>query len=367
MILPQILRWPALAAGPLLLSMTLAACGTHGAPGSPGGGADASDSISGAGATFPAPVYAKWADTYHSGGHGSINYQAIGSGGGIRQITVGTVDFGASDKPLKPEDLDKDGLYQFPTVMGGVVPVINVPGISSGQLHMTGALLGDIYLGKVTKWNDPAISSINAGIKLPALPITIVHRSDGSGTSFLFTTYLAMKNAAWSSKVGASDSVNWPVGLGGKGNDGVAANVKQTNGAIGYVEYAYAKNSHMTYVGMQNTSGAFVAPSADSFAAAAAGADWPHAKGNYLLLLDQPGAASWPITGATFILLHKQQANKAKGVAALKFFDWAYKNGDDAARALDYVPMPKSVKDLVRKQWTDTLKASDGSALYTGG
>jgi phosphate transport system substrate-binding protein len=327
-----------------------------------GGVAQAAD-LSGAGASFPAPVYAKWAETYKAQTGIGLNYQAIGSGGGIKQITAKTVDFGASDKPLKPEQLDQAGLYQFPTVIGGVVPIMNVPGVQPGQIRLTGALLGDIYLGKVAKWNDPRIANLNKGVKLPNLPITVVHRSDGSGTTFLFTSYLSMKNPEWQSKVGASDSVQWPTGLGGKSNDGVSAFVKQTVGSIGYVEYAFAKQNRETYALVQNKAGQFPAPTAADFAAAAAGADWSKAPGNYLLLLDQPGAQSWPITGATFILVYKEQANAAAGQGVLKFFDWAYKNGDAAAGALDYVPLPAPVKALIRKQWAAKIK-SGGKPVY---
>lgn len=321
--------------------------------------------ISGAGATFPAPLYARWAETYKANSGLTLNYQPIGSGGGIKQIQAKTVDFGASDKPLKPEELDKAGLYQFPTVIGGVVPVVNLPGVQPGQLKLTGPLLADIYLGAVKSWSDPTIAKANPGVKLPNLPITVVHRSDGSGTSFLFTTYLAGKSPAWSQKVGASDAVEWPTGIGGKGNDGVSAFVRQTAGSIGYVEYAYASQNNLTYAGLQNRDGAFVSPTAESFAAAAGGADWAQAPGNYLLLIDQPGQGSWPITGATFILVHRQQADAAKGKAVLGFFDWAFKNGDAGAAQLHYVPLPAAVKDLVRKQWAD-IKSADGAAVYAG-
>ena len=279
--------------------------------------------ITGAGATFPAPVYAKWAETYKATTGIGLNYQAIGSGGGIKQIKAKTVDFGASDKPLKPADLDAAGLYQFPTVVGGVVPVVNIPGIGAGQIKLTGPMLAAIFYGQITKWDDPVIVKNNPGVKIPGLPITVVHRSDGSGTSFLFTSYLSMKSPGWAGKVGASDAVNWPVGLGGKGNDGVSAFVKQTAGSIGYVEYAYAKQNHAAYVLVQNKNGKYPSPDAPAFAAAAAGAKWAQAPGNYLLLLDQPGANSWPITGATFILVYKEQANPAAGQSVLKFFDWA--------------------------------------------
>ncbi|HEY2658770.1 MAG TPA: phosphate ABC transporter substrate-binding protein PstS [Caulobacteraceae bacterium] len=320
--------------------------------------------LNGAGATFPAPVYAKWAETYKQQTQIGLNYQAIGSGGGIKQIKAKTVDFGASDKPLKPEDLNAAGLFQFPTVIGGVVPVMNIPGIKAGQVRLTGSLLAQIYLGDIKKWNDGQIAAYNKGVNLPNLPITVVHRSDGSGTSFLFTSYLAMKSGVWNSKVGASDAVAWPTGLGGKGNDGVAAFVKQTIGSIGYVEYAYAKQNHMDYALMQNKDGQFVTPDANNFAAAAGHGDWTKAPGFYLLLLDQPGAASWPITGATFILVYKQQANAATGASVLKFYDWAYKNGDGAASALDYVALPANLKAMVRKAWVAEVKGPDGKPVY---
>jgi phosphate transport system substrate-binding protein len=350
------------AIGLIAATLILSACGQGGGTSqAPSGGA----TVSGAGATFPAPLYARWAQDYKTTTGFTLNYQAIGSGGGIKQIQANTVDFGASDKPLKPEELDKGGLYQFPTVVGGVVPTLNLPGVQPGQVRLTGALLADIFLGDVKSWSDPKIAALNPGVKLPNLPITVVHRSDGSGTSFLFTTYLAGKSPAWAQKVGANDAVSWPAGIGGKGNDGVAAFVKQTPGAIGYVEYAYVKQNNLPFAALQNHDGAFVAPDAGAFAAAAAGADWTKATGNYLLLIDQPGAQAWPITGATFILLHKQQAKPSEGKAVLAFFDWAYKNGDAAADALAYVPVPAEVKDLVRKQWAD-IKGPDGQPVYVG-
>jgi phosphate transport system substrate-binding protein len=326
------------------------------------GGATAAN-ISGAGATFPAPVYAKWAETYKGQTGNALNYQAIGSGGGIKQINASTVDFGASDKPLKPDALAAAGLRQFPTVIGGVVPVMNIPGVKAGQIHLTGRVLADIYLGLIKRWNDPIIASWNRGLALPNLPITVVHRSDGSGTSFLFTTYLTMEDPAWAKGPGANDSVNWPVGLGGKGNDGVAAFVKQTPGSIGYVEYAYAKQNGMDYAVMRNKSGQWVAPTAANFAAAAAGAKWQSAPGFYLLLLDQPGANAWPITGATFILMHAKETNAQAGHDVLAFFDWAYKSGDPQAAALDYVTLPETVKTLVRKSWKSIVGPS-GKPVY---
>jgi phosphate transport system substrate-binding protein len=344
----------------MAVALALAGCGKQGGETkAPAAGAQ----ITGAGATFPAPLYAKWAEASKAATGLTLNYQAIGSGGGIKQIEAVTVDFGASDKPLKPDELEKNGLIQFPTVMGGVVPVANLPGVAPGALKLTGPVLADIYLGKVKKWTDPEIAGLNAGAKLPNLPITVVHRSDGSGTSFLFTSYLATVAPQWA-KVGASDSIAWPTGLGGKGNDGVAAFVKQTPGAIGYVEYAYAKQNSMTYALLKNATGAFVAPTAASFAAAAAGADWSKAPGFYLLLLNQPGADAWPITGATFILMHRQQRDAAKGKAVLGFFDWAYKSGDPQALALDYVPLPDSVKGLVRQSWTGIV-GPDGKPVYS--
>jgi phosphate transport system substrate-binding protein len=344
----------------LAAALAVAGCGKQGGEGkAPAAGLQ----ISGAGATFPAPLYAKWAESQKAATGLALNYQAIGSGGGIKQIEAGTVAFGASDKPLKPEELEKNDLLQFPTVMGGVVPVANLPGVAPGGLKLTGPVLADIYLGKVKKWNDPAIATLNGGAKLPNLPITVVHRSDGSGTSFLFTSYLSAVAPQWG-KVGASDSVAWPTGLGGKGNDGVAAFVKQTPGSIGYVEYAYAKQNNMTYALLQNASGAFAAPTAASFAAAAAGADWTKAPGFYLLLLNQPGQNTWPITGATFILMHRHQKDPAQAKAVLGFFDWAYKNGDGQAQALDYVPLPDTVKGLVRQGWTGIV-GPDGKPVYS--
>ncbi len=306
--------------------------------------------ISGAGATFPAPLYQKWAETYRAQTRVGLNYQAIGSGGGIKQIKAKTVDFGASDKPLKPEELKASSLVQFPTVVGGVVPVTNLPNITSDQLHLTGGVLADIYLGKIKRWNDPAIANLNKGLPLPGLPITVVHRADGSGTSFLFTTYLSMKNPQWAKQVGGSDAVEWPAGQGGKGNDGVAALVRQTPGAIGYVEFSYIQNNKMDAIDLVNRDGVLVKPEEGAFAQAAAKADWAHAPGYYILLLDQPGKGAWPITGATFILMYRQQTGPS-GTEVLKFFDWAYKSGDQQAQALSYVPLPLAVKNQVRGSW----------------
>jgi phosphate transport system substrate-binding protein len=325
--------------------------------------AGAAGVISGAGATFPAPVYAKWAEAYKAQTGTALNYQAIGSGGGIKQIQASTVDFGASDKPLKLEDQTASGLVMFPTVIGGIVPVMNLPGYKPGQLRLTGPQLADIYRGVIKKWDDPLLARTNPGVKLPNLPITVVHRSDGSGTTFLFTSFLSLQAEHWAKEVGANDSVQWPVGLGGKGNDGVSAFVKQTPGAIGYVEYAYAKQNAMTYALMQDKAGQFIAPTAANFKNAAANAKWTAAPGFYLLLLDQPGKDAWPITGATFILMHAKQTDAAKAEEVLKFFDWAYKNGDAAADQLDYVPLPANVKDLIRKSWSKIV-GPDGKPVY---
>jgi phosphate transport system substrate-binding protein len=308
-------------------------------------------------------VYAKWAEAYKAQSGAALNYQAIGSGGGIKQIEASTVDFGASDKPLKPDVLATAGLVQFPTVVGGVVPVVNIPGVAPGALRLTGPILADIYRGVRTYWDDKVIASYNPRVKLPHIKITVVHRSDGSGTSFLFTSYLSMNAPNWAKDVGANDSVNWPVGIGGKGNDGVAAMVKQTPGSVGDVEYAYAKQNHMAYAVMKNKSGGWVAPTAANFAAAAAGAKWSAAPGFYLLLLDQPGASAWPITGATFILMHAKQTNAQTGHDVLAFFDWAYKNGDAAAEQLDYVPLPDPVKALIRKSW-GKIVGPDGKPVF---
>ncbi len=314
-------------------------------------GAAQADNFTGAGATFPAPVYTAWASAYRTATNNELNYQAIGSGGGIRQIKAKTVDFGASDKPLSAADLDAAGLIQFPTVIGGIVPIVNVPGVTAGRMHLSGGLLGAIFLGQIKRWDDPQIAHLNPGLKLPALPITVVHRSDGSGTSFIFTSYLTSTSPAWAKTVGASDSVNWPAGIGGKGNDGVAAFVKQTIGSIGYVEYVYARKDTVAYTLVQNKAGQFPQPDPTAFAAAAAGAPWGKTPGNYVLLINQPGAKTWPISGATFILMYKQQNDAAKAASVLKFFDWAYKNGDATAAKLDYVPLPLPVKNMMRKQW----------------
>jgi phosphate transport system substrate-binding protein len=317
--------------------------------------------VTGAGASFPAPIYAKWADAYNKATGARINYQSVGSGAGIRQIKGKTVDFGASDAPLVDAELAKDGLVQFPTVIGGVVPVLNIKGIAAGQVKMTGQVLGDIFLGKIAKWNDPALVALNPGVALPDAAIAPVRRADGSGTTFLFTNYLSKANAEWKAKVGEGTAVNWPAGAGGKGNEGVSAFVQRLPNSIGYVEYAYAKQNKMSYVLMKNKDGAFVAPDDSAFKAAAAGAEW--AKSFYQVLTDQPGKDSWPITGATFILMHKVQDKPVNATNSLKFFDWAYGNGDKMAEDLDYVPLPAPVKDMVRKLWAESLKDATGKAI----
>jgi phosphate transport system substrate-binding protein len=320
--------------------------------------------ITGAGATFPYPIYAKWADAYKKSTGTGLNYQSIGSGGGIKQIRSKTVDFGASDMPLKAEELEKDGMIQFPAIMGGVVPVVNVAGIQPGQLKMTGAVLAEIYLGKVTKWNDGAITRLNPGVNLPASDITVVHRSDGSGTTFIFTNYLSKVSPEWKSKVGENTSVAWPAGVGGKGNEGVAAQVQRLKDSIGYVEYAYAKQNKMTHMQMQNRAGSFVQPNEKTFQAAAAGADWKKAPGFYEILTDEPGANSWPITGASFILLHKSQADASRAAQVLKFFEWSFTNGDKMASELDYVAVPDSVVALIQEEWKAKLKDSSGAPIW---
>ena len=319
--------------------------------------------VTGAGASFPAPIYAKWADGYQKATGNRINYQSIGSGGGIKQITAKTVDFGASDMPLKPEALDKDGLMQFPTVIGGVVPVLNVAGIKPGELKLTGPVLADIYLGKINKWNDKAIAELNPGLALPADDIGVVRRADGSGTTFIFSNYLSKVSAEWKQKVGEGTAVQWPVGLGGKGNEGVSAFVQRLPGSIGYVEYAYAKQNNMTYAILKNSAGSFVAPDDATFKAAAAHADWSKSA-FYEILTDEPGKDSWPITGATFILMHKVQDKPAQAAEVLKFFEWAYANGGDMALELEYVPLPKATVELIRASWGE-MKDAAGNPVFT--
>ncbi len=320
----------------------------------------AAQGVTGAGASFPAPLYFKWASDYNKATGVKINYQSVGSGAGIKQIDSKTVDFGASDMPLKDEELEKKRLVQFPTVIGGVIPVVNIKGIAPGQLKLTGQVLGDIYLGKITKWTDPAIKALNPSLALPDVAIAPVRRADGSGTSFIFTNYLSKVNAEWKSKVGEGTAVNWPVGAGGKGNEGVAAFVGRLPNSIGFLEYAYVKQNKMTYAQLKNAAGNFVSPDDSAFKAAAAGAEWN--KSFYQILTEQPGKDSWPITGATFILMHKSQDKPGQATESLKFFDWAYKNGDQTASALDYVPMPASVKAIVEKAWGG-IKDTSGKAV----
>jgi len=326
--------------------------------------ARAATTINGAGATFPFPVYSKWAYSYNKETGARLNYQSIGSGGGIKQIKAKTVDFGASDAPMKPADLDKFGLMQFPMIMGGVVPVVHIKGIKAGQIKLTASNLADIYLGKIIKWDDARITANNSGLSLPHQDINVVHRADGSGTTWIFTNYLNKVSAEWKEKVGNAKSVAWPVGLGGKGNEGVAAFVHKVNGAIGYVEYAYALQNKMASVLLQNRNGNFTAPTSANFQAAAAGADWSHAKGYYMVLTNQPGANSWPITGASFILMYKTQPNPAQAKEVLKFFDWSYNNGGKAAEELDYVPMPEAVAKMVRSTWNKVLRDRSGNAIW---
>ncbi|MEI2735779.1 MAG: phosphate ABC transporter substrate-binding protein PstS [Rhodoblastus sp.] len=313
--------------------------------------------ISGAGATFPYPIYSKWADAYKKETGAGLNYQSIGSGAGIKQILAKTVTFGATDAPLTAEKLKKDGLIQWPQVMGGIVPVVNVDGVKSGELVLDGATLADIFLGKIAKWNDPAIARLNAGVKLPDAAIAVVRRSDGSGTTFNFTDYLSKASDEWKTKIGANTAVEWPVGVGAKGNDGVAGNVGQTKNSIGYVEYAYAKQNKMTHVDMINKAGKRVSPTLAAFQAAAANADWANAPGYYLILSNQPGEASWPMTAATFILMYAQPTDRTASAEAIKFFDWAFKNGDKTAEELDYIPMPANVKDMIHKTWAGEIKS----------
>ena len=316
--------------------------------------------VTGAGASFPAPLYAKWASDYNKATGVKINYQSVGSGAGIKQIDSKTVDFGASDMPLKDDELAKKGQLQFPTVIGGVIPVINVKGIAAGQLKLNGQVLGDIYLGKISKWNDPAIKALNASLALPDAAISPVRRADGSGTTFIFTNYLSKLSPEWKAKVGEGTAVNWPTGAGGKGNEGVAAFVGRLPNSIGYVEYAYVKQNKMTFALMQNAAGKFVAPEEKAFKAAAAGAEW--SKSFYQVLTNQPGADSWPMTGATFILMHKVQDKPAQAAATLKFFQWAYEGGDKTASDLDYVPMPAVVKTQIEKTWGE-IKDGSGKAV----
>lgn len=320
--------------------------------------------ITGAGATFPFPIYAKWAEAYKKQTNVGLNYQSIGSSGGVRQIRAKTVDFGATDAPLKGEDLQKDGFVQFPTVIGGVVPVINIPGVETRQLRLTGDLVADIYLGRVSKWNDPKIAALNPNVRLPDATITPVYRSDGSGTTSIFTTYLSQVSEPWKAGPGVGATVQWPVGQGGRGNEGVAALVKQVPNSIGYVEYAYAKQNNIAYALLRNKAGNFVAPDDKTFQAAAAGANWQSAPGFGISLTDQAGDQAWPITGATFILVYKTPEKPEAVTEVLKFFDWAYKNGDAMALELDFVPLPANVKDMVRATWRAEIKNASGQPLF---
>jgi phosphate transport system substrate-binding protein len=320
--------------------------------------------MTGAGATFPYPIYAKWAESYKAATGNGLNYQSIGSGAGIKQIKAKTVDFGASDMPLKADELEAEGLMQFPAIMGGVVTVVNIDGVAPGQMKLTGPVTADIYLGKITKWNAPEIAALNPGLKLPDAEITVVHRADGSGTSFLFTDYLSKVNPEFKGKIGAGTAVKWAVGVGGKGNEGVAANVQRIKGAIGYVEWAFAKKNKLSHTQLKNKEGVFLQPDDDNFKAAAAGAEWTKTPGFGVVLTDQAGKLSWPITGVSYILMHKSQADAAKGKEVLKFFDWSFKNGGAAAADLDYVPLPPSVVSLVQGAWKVQLKDAAGKGIY---
>ena len=313
--------------------------------------------ITGAGATFPFPIYSKWADAYKKETGNGLNYQSIGSGGGIKQIQAKTVTFGATDAPLKAEQLEKDGLVQWPMVMGAIVPVVNLEGVKPGELVFDGETLANIYLGKITKWDDAAIKKLNPSVKLPSEAITVVRRSDGSGTTFNFTNYLSKASADWKSKVGEGTAVEWPVGVGAKGNEGVSGNIGQTKNSIGYVEYAYAKQNKLTYTGLVNKAGKTVQPTVEAFQAAASNADWAKAPGYYVILTDQPGEKSWPITAATFILMHKSATDKAAAQEAIKFFRWAFKSGGKMAEELDYIPMPDSVVQQIEKTWAAEIKS----------
>jgi phosphate transport system substrate-binding protein len=313
--------------------------------------------ITGAGATFPFPVYSKWADAYKKETGNGLNYQSIGSGAGIKQIEAKTVTFGATDMPLKVDQLEKDGLVQWPMVMGAIVPVVNLEGVKPGELVFDGDTLANIYLGKITKWDDPAIKKLNPKVKLPSEAITVVRRSDGSGTTFNFTDYLSKVSPEWKTKVGSGTAVEWPTGVGAKGNEGVSGNIGQTKNSIGYVEYAYAKQNKLTYTAISNKAGKTVQPTVAAFQAAASNADWSKAPGYYVILTDQPGEASWPITAATFILMHKEPTDKAASGEAVKFFKWAFEKGGKAAEELDYIPMPQPVVKLIEKTWSSDIKS----------
>ncbi len=347
----SIIRSTTMAAAAVAVSFAFAA--------SPAAAAD----ISGAGATFPYPIYAKWADAYKKETGTGLNYQSIGSGGGIKQIEARTVTFGATDAPLGGDELKANNLIQFPTVMGGIVPVVNIEGMEAGQLVLDGPTLAKIFMGEITQWNDDAIQSLNPDVKLPDEAIAVVHRSDGSGTTFNFTYYLGAVSPEWQDQIGVDKSVEWPVGIGAKGNEGVAATVGQTANSIGYVEYAYALQNDMTFTDMMNKDGKKVAPEADAFAAAAEGADWSSVPGFGVILANQPGAGTWPMTAATFILIHTDPKSGEDAASALKFFDWAYAKGDDMASELDYIPMPDAVVEQVKEEWKKVQV--DGSPVYT--
>jgi phosphate transport system substrate-binding protein len=343
----QILKGLAVAAAAILMSLPVHAT-----------------DLTGAGATFPYPIYSKWAEAYKAATGIGLNYQSIGSGGGIKQIKAKTVDFGASDMPLNSEELEKEGLMQFPAIMGGVVPVVNLDGIAPGQMKLTADVITGIHLGKITKWNAPEITALNPGLTLPAMDITVVHRADGSGTTFLWTDFLSKANTDFKATIGSGTAVKWPVGVGGKGNEGVAANVQRIKGAFGYIEYAYAKKNKIAHTKLKNLDGQFVEPDDDTFKAAAANGDWTGTPGMAVVLTNQKGKNSWPVTGASFILMHKSQAEGATGREVLKFFDWSYKNGAKMAAELDYVPMPAPVVKLVNEAWKTQLKDASGKAIW---
>ena len=347
MLTKRIISGVALAASTIVLSLT----------------AHAAD-LTGAGATFPYPIYSKWAEAYNAATGIGLNYQSIGSGGGIKQIKAKTVDFGASDMPLKLEELEKEGLMQFPAIIGGVVPVMNLDGITPGQLKLTADVISAIHLGKITKWNAPEITALNPNANLPALAITVVHRADSSGTTFLWTDFLSKANADFKTAVGSGTAVKWPTGVGGKGNEGVAANIQRIKGSFGYVEYAYAKKNKIVHAQLKNLDGQFVQPDDETFKAAAANGDWTSAPGMYLVLTNQPGKASWPATGASFIIMHKTQADGLTGRAVLKFFDWSFKNGSAMATDLDYVPLPPALVKQIQDSWKSQLKDANGKAIW---
>ena len=343
----QILKGVAVAATGILMSLS----------------ANAAE-LTGAGATFPYPIYSKWAEAYKASTGIGLNYQSIGSGGGIKQIKAKTVDFGASDMPLKAEELEKEGLMQFPAIIGGVVPVVNLDGVMPGQLKLTSDVIAGIHLAKITKWNAPEIAALNPGLTLPNLAITVVHRADGSGTTFVWCDYLSKANADFKATIGAGTAVKWPTGVGGKGNEGVAANVQRIKGAFGYVEYAYAKKNKISHAQLKNRDGEFVQPDDETFKSAAANADWQGTPGMGVILTYQTGKNSWPATGASFILMHKVQPEALTGRAVLKFFDWSYKNGATMASELDYVPLPPTVLTLINETWKAQLKDTNGKALW---